>query len=328
MSGASRPIVVLVRGDDASLVADALGRVVDEAVGDADRTLVVDEYAGEEYELAAAADAAQTPPFLTDHRVVVARDMQRFTNKDAVVPVVDYLADPLPTSTLVLVWEGGGRLPKSLTDAVKNAGGETISASVPSGRARSQWVEDRINLSGVVLDTRAKTLVTDQLGDDLDRLAGVLGSLASIYGTGNRLSADDVAPFLGEAGSVPPWELTDAIDKGDIPVALDKLSRMLGAGSRHPLQVMVTLHQHYERMLRLDGSDARGEKQAAARLGMKGSTFPARKALEQGRRLGGRKIGRAIELLADADLDLRGASAWPSELVMEVLVARLTRLSR
>jgi len=31
-------------------------------------------------------------------------------------------------------------------------------------------------------------------------------------------------------------------------------------------------------------------------------------------------------LLAQADLDLRGAKEWPDELVMEVLVARLSRL--
>ena len=37
---------------------------------------------------------------------------------------------------------------------------------------------------------------------------------------------------------------------------------------------------------------------------------------------------RAVGLLAGADLDLRGKQAWPDELVMEVLVARLARLSR
>jgi hypothetical protein len=30
--------------------------------------------------------------------------------------------------------------------------------------------------------------------------------------------------------------------------------------------------------------------------------------------------------LAQADLDLRGAKDWPEELVMEILVARLSRL--
>jgi DNA polymerase-3 subunit delta len=61
---------------------------------------------------------------------------------------------------------------------------------------------------------------------------------------------------------------------------------------------------------------------------MKGSTFPARKALTQSRKMGHDKVVRAMDLLATADLDLRGGKAWPETLVMEVLVARLTALSR
>jgi DNA polymerase III subunit delta len=80
--------------------------------------------------------------------------------------------------------------------------------------------------------------------------------------------------------------------------------------------------------LALDGADVRTEKDAAALLGMKGSTFPARKALETARRLGSDRIAQAVQLVARADLDLRGARAWPPELVLEVLVARLARLSR
>ena len=72
----------------------------------------------------------------------------------------------------------------------------------------------------------------------------------------------------------------------------------------------------------------RGEKEAAQLLGLKGSTFPAKKAMNQGRKLGGPGVRRAVALLATAGVDLRGARAWPGELVMEVLVARLTRLSR
>ena len=127
---------------------------------------------------------------------------------------------------------------------------------------------------------------------------------------------------------MPPWELTDAIDRGDIPGALDRLTRMLGAGERHPLQLLATLHTHYGRMLRLDGEAALDEKAAAKVLGIRGSTFPAKKALTQTKRLGPQKLHTAIGLLADADLALRGALAWPPELVMEVLVARLARLSK
>ena len=85
---------------------------------------------------------------------------------------------------------------------------------------------------------------------------------------------------------------------------------------------MAILHSHYTKLLKLDGADADDEQSAAAVLGIKPG-FPARKALDQYRKLGGSGVARAIGLLAQADLDLRGAKDWPEALVMEVLVARL-----
>jgi DNA polymerase-3 subunit delta len=180
----------------------------------------------------------------------------------------------------------------------------------------------------VNLDAAARRLLDGQLGDDVSRMPAILTTLAAVFGPDARLGADDIAPYLGAAGSVPPWELTDAIDRGDVALAVDRLSRMLDSGDRHPLQVMVTLTSHIERMLALSGSGARNERDAAAVLGLKGSTFPARKALDGSRRLGPDRLARAVNLLADADLDLRGDSAWGPELVMEVLVARLAQLNR
>jgi DNA polymerase-3 subunit delta len=58
------------------------------------------------------------------------------------------------------------------------------------------------------------------------------------------------------------------------------------------------------------------------------SPYPARKVLAQGRRLGAERVARAVSLIADADLDLRGMVDWPGDLVIEVLVARLAQLGR
>src|SRR3954469_15879792 len=177
------------------------------------------------------------------------------------------------------------------------------------------------------LEPGAVKLVDGHLGEDLGRLGNLLDALGAAYGQGARVSADDLRPFLGEAGSVPPWDLTDAIDSGDTNAAVGALHRMLAAGDRHPLAIMSSLHSHYARMLRLDGAGVRDEAQAAELLGMKGSTFPAKKALTQARRLGHEGVVDAIGLLAEADLDLRKFTKdWPEQLVMEVLVARLSRL--
>jgi len=99
---------------------------------------------------------------------------------------------------------------------------------------------------------------------------------------------------------------------------------MMEAGNRHPLQIMAVLHGHFGAMLRVDGSGATGEADAAKLLGV--HPFRAGKLLAQSRRLGSANVARGIELLADADMDLRGLKAWTPELVLEVLVARLSRL--
>ncbi|CAN5633871.1 hypothetical protein BH20ACT2_BH20ACT2_23520 [soil metagenome] len=317
--------VHLVKGDDESLLRDATAALVERLVGDGDRSLMVDEHTGGVDDVAELADAARTAPFLTDRRVVVGRELERFTKAADVAPLVVYLADPSPTTALVLAW-GTGRVPKSLTDAVKECGGEIIDAS--TGRKPAQWVDQRLKDAAVQLSGQARALVADRLGEDAARLIGLLGALESTYGAGAHLGPEEVEPFLGRAGGVPPWELTDAIDRGRVPDALDKLHRMLSGGERHPLQVMAALQSHFSRILRLDGARVSDERDAARVLGLKGSTFPAKKALTQTRRLGHDRVVRAMALLADADLALRGAAGWPPELVMEVLVARLAMLAR
>ena len=148
--------------------------------------------------------------------------------------------------------------------------------------------------------------------------------LRGAFGEGVSLSDTDIEPFLGEAGGVPPWDFTDAIAAGDTTKALTLMGRMIHGGKRHPLQIMSTLHNHYASLARLDGVNARSEQDAAAATGLKG--FPAKKALQNYNRLGGASTKRAIELLAQADLDLRGAKDLDAELIMEVLVARLSKL--
>jgi len=322
----SRPPVILVKGADDVLRSSRRTAVVAEQVGDADPTLAVDEPTlDDDQRLRPLVDAAQTSPFFTDHRVVVGREIERFKAKEDLALLVTYLADPLPTTVLVLEWGGTGRVPKALADAVEAAGGQTISTD--PGRDVGDFVAKAAGEAGVRLDRDALRHVVDWLGDDPGKLPGVLAVLASTYGEGATLSVGDVEPFLGDAGGVPPWDLTDAIDRGDIAASITMLTRMLKAG-RHPMQVMATLHTHFQRILRLEGAALRGEKEAATVLGLKGSTFPARKALAQARKLGPHGVRESMRLLAKADLELRGTVDWPAELSMEILVARLARIAK
>jgi DNA polymerase-3 subunit delta len=316
--------VHLLTGDDESILRSKAHDLVRRLVGDGDRSLMVDEFDGEEYEVREIVDAAQTMPFLTDRRIVVARGVGRFA-PDELTPLLGYLANPLDTTDLVLIG-GGGRLAKKLTDAVKAEG--TVLDTSPPNRARDRqaWVRAEAEGYGLKLDGGAAVRIAEQLGEDLGRFEGIVGVLRSTYGEGTKITVADVEPFLGEAGGVPPWDFTDAVDAGDTAKALVLMARMIHGGERHPLQIMAILHNHYVRLARLDGADARGEADAAAAMGIRPG-YPAQKALATYRRLGGGNVRRAIQLLADADLDLRGDTDLDVDVIMEVLVARLSRLA-
>jgi DNA polymerase III subunit delta len=325
--------IVLLKGDDVVVLRDAVRLLVDELVGTEDRALVVEEvdvgaHAVEDEgrdPLVALVDAAQTPPFLTDVRVVVGRITDKRERNELVQPLVDYLVDPLPSTRLVLEWQGG-RIPKALGEAVTRSGGQLVDTS--PGRKVAEWLGQHLSEAGLKVDADGRKRLVTWVGDEPSRLLGLIDLLRSTYGAGTRITAAEIEPFLGDDGGVPPWDLTDAIDRGDRAAALGLLQRMIGQGERHPFQVLSTLHTHFARMLRLDGSDVAGEREAADLLGMKGSTFPAKKALGQVRRLGHERVARAIDLLAQADLDLRGGKLWPDHLVLEVLVARLATLAK
>ena len=334
--------VQLVTGDDPVLVAEAVARIVKETLGDEDRSLALEQLDEASlrdpdggWRLAPLVDAAQTQPFLTSRRVVVGRHLTRFARSgdcDALVRLLETLP---ATTDLVLVWERGvdpamgGRLPgvpKDLAAAVKAAGGSSLDVTPPRRKSDAhKWLKNQLEQSGLNFEPAAVAAVDDLVGADRGNIVGLLRTLEGALGSGATVTADDVALYGGDPGSVVPWELDDSIDRGDITEALRVLHRLLP--SRHPLQLLAALHGRYQRMLRLDGAGAADERQAAEILGMKGSTFPARKILGQTRKLGSERIARAIRLLADADLALRGTVDWPDELVLEVLVARLAALS-
>ena len=321
--------VYLITGDDLGLVGQELSSLITELTAlDSLEGAIVEEYAqairDEPVPIGAVLDACRTPPFLTERRLIVVRDGAELDAAQT-REVVAYLKEPLETTVLVIV-VAGRTATATLKKACDQAGFVIDARPGTSAHARDEWFADHLAAAPVRLDGAALAMLRAHLGEEVARLEGILGALAAAYGPGATIRPHELEPFLGSEGSVAPWDLTDAIDNGDTSKALNTLSRMMSAGDRHPLQILATLHRHVGAMLRLDGEDSFGEADAAKALGM--NAFPAGKALRQSRRLGHRGVVRSLELLADADIDLRGRVGWPPELVMEVLVARLAQLNR
>lgn len=332
--------VVFVKGPDHELRTRALDEVVARLLGDDDRSLALAETRlpaakkpnptedDKETRLglaASALDGARTPPLGTERRIVVVRSDDGFLAAEAHA-LAAYLADPQPTTVLVL--EAVGRLAGELTRAAKAAGVEEV-GGVPHKDATSAVLRGQLGRAGVSLDSDAAALVAERFGEDAGRVPALVDLLASTFGEGAALGASEIAPYLGEAGGpVPVYELTKAIDAGDVPESLAVLHRLTGSMGMHPLQVMAILHNHFRRVLRLDDPEVRSEGDAVEALGGKVHAYPAKLAWQKAQRLGRGGIRRAFSLLAKADRDLRGATGAPDDAVLGVLVTELAMLSK
>jgi DNA polymerase-3 subunit delta len=313
--------VYLISGDE-TLISLEMTSLVDRLVGNNDRSMMVDDFdcAESSFSMGPVADALTTMSLFMDSKVVVVRHLQELDAGfvDVFVSAIDAC---IPEVDVVLTVTG--KLPKAISDACKRAKAQTIGATVVSGqKERISWVEERLVEAGFSYAPDVARIISAWFGGDHARVSGLIATLTSAYGQGAKLSRTDVEVFLGEAGRVAPWDLTDAVDAGDAKKALEMLHRMMI--DSHPMQILALLANRYAQMMKIDGRGVRTADDAVAILG--GKAFTAKKVLEQYQRLGSAGISKAMDLIATADVDLRGGKDWPPEMVMEVLVARLARL--
>ena len=332
----TRVASVVVFGTDATMVYDTLHNVIIDVLGDLDPAIAQQDFtardvtAGAEPVGARALEALRTPGFLVDRRVVVVRDAQLLV-ADEVGPLADWMASPSGESTLVLAVVG------TKAHRLVKAAQRVVEVNVGSGRAdRTTFVAEKMAQYHVTMDRETVQRVAERIGDDVARVDALARTLASIYGT-SPLGFGHVEPYLGDAGDVPEWDLTDAIDEGDAAAAITVARRMLDSRGRVALQIVNMLQRHVLRMVRLEGSGARNDVEAAALLGVK--PFQAGKALRAAQRLGAARLQTAVHWITEADVALKGGVSYGGRdltsdtdvtdlTVIEVLVARLAKLTQ
>ncbi len=319
----SEPLVFLLKGDDQTLIFQARKKLIDDLIAEDTRSTSVEEFIGGEASSSAILDAYLTPSLFGDRKAVVVSEVGAIRAADA-EPLVRALESPVENVALILI-SGGGQISKKLVDAVRK-NGNVIDTAVPTGKARNTWYQEQLSRLPVKFDAEARSELFQHLGEDVSRLFAIAETLASAYGEGATIDRAKIQMFLGQEGSIAPWELTDAIDSGDIDLSLRQLHRMMNAGDRHALVILAILYRHFRAMLTLAGDAPEDEHEAARRLGM--APYPAKKAMRQSEKLGYESIAQAIHLLAEADDAVRGGSGLDDFSTMEVLVARLARLAR
>jgi len=238
------PPLVLVHGADAQLLDDALATVTRALFADpSELTLGREVLEGSEVDAETIVRSAQTLPFMTAVRLVVVRRAQHLPAKGEAV-LSAYTADPSPTTRLLLLAD------EPLAASRDRRTSHWLLAAVPAaavvvlparqGRQLEDWLRQRAGGEGITLSEEAARTLVQWVGDDSARLLGEVRKAALVGGAeGRTVGVREVSAIVGEQRLSDVFELTRAVERREVGVALRLLDRLLV--SEEPLRVLALL---------------------------------------------------------------------------------------
>lgn len=315
--------IVLVHGTE-GLIADRAVQRLRALAKEADPSVEVHDLSGEALGPGALAQVA-SPSLFGEPRLVVVPELQSAPDS-LVLELLDYVKAPEQDVTLVLVHRGGNR-GKKLLDALKKAGVPRVDASPVKRVADKQaFVAAEFARARRRIQPDALVALVDAFGTDLAELAAI-----------SRQLIEDTTPDPGEQpGQVTVAEVhaltsgrvestafavADAAIAGKEQDALQLLQQAQLAGA-DPVPIVAAIASKVRSLAKVSAPNATPRS-----LGM--PDWMLRNLSREAKSWNDRSLARAIEAVARADHEVKGAGRDPQwsvqRMVMEICRARRAR---
>ena len=226
---------------------------------------------------------------------------------DAIAALIGYLAEPNPTTTLVISsskLKGTSKLVKAAKKAAKGGAGIVEAKLAPAGeREAVDDLLDEAKRRRIPLTVEGAHALVHAVGTSMSELVPSL-ERALAFADGALVDREHVEAVVATTREANVFDLTDAVGRGDQRRALEVLARMFHTSERDPGQAMRILGMLLWQTRRL--ATVKFSAKPAAALGIK--PFAVRKLEDQARRFDERRLRAAYAGLARLDSDLKGGS--------------------
>jgi DNA polymerase-3 subunit delta len=306
------PLTVVV-GDEELLVSRAVSDVV-RAARAADPAVDVRDLDPGALQPGDLADLL-SPSLFSERRVLVVRAAQDLA-KDVAAEVLGYAAAPLDEVHLVVVHAGGAK-GKALLTALVNAGARRVDApKVTKAGERREFVRRELSADGRAVDPEAVVLLLDAVGTDLRELASAAGQLLS--DTEGPITVASVARYHRGRAESSGFAVADKAVDGDLAGALE-LARWGQSTGLAPVLVTSALASTLRSVALVASAGRQPAHQIAGQLGM--PPWKVEKTQRQARGWRPDALSQALQAVARADADVKGAATDPAYAVERALLA-------
>lgn len=235
--------MALLHGGDAQLLDDALAAVSHHLFRDSEAALFDREVLdGREVSAAAVVQSAATLPVAARLRLVAVRHCQALSGKGAAA-LIDYCSRPNPSGCLLLLSDDAltasrDRKEHWLLGAIPSSA--VVALPSRQGSALEPWLRRRAAAEGLLVSEEAARLLVQLVGDDGATLLGEARKAALAGGAENlSVGAKDVAAVVGERRVSGVFDLTRAVERRDVALALRALESLFS--TEEPMLLLALL---------------------------------------------------------------------------------------
>jgi len=193
----------------------------------------------------------------------------------------------------------------SLPKAVAKAGGDVIAQGTVKGRDLPKWVQGEAERLGLGREPGAAQVLVAQVGERQQRLLRELEKLALEHGPGARLAAEDVTDAAADSAEIQVWGLVDALVARDRSTVFRAFLELREQGEAIGRLIPLMARRLREVLAIADRLEA-GESPAQVKSSIKGSPWALDRRIKEARGTDPEALRRALETLADLELQTRG----------------------
>lgn len=273
----------------------------------------------------------ETPPMLAERRVVIVRYLEQWRRNAKVWQVLRrYLANPSPTTVLVLTHGAGEKVQRAIADHA-----ETVDAAPLNPDRLRRWVGVQADRVGITLETEAVEHLLRALGDDLSLLSVEIDKLGAAVGSDRPVGAPDVAALVGIRRGETPSDWVAAVLGRDVTRAVEMVDDVLASAGVTAVRLVTLLGTTLvgtrvaRSVMDRDGTGSRVERavfdaiKAARPPGLRGWSDEARTWTAACRRWGAGALDAAIRATYDADRLLKSSTVSDERGILINLVLRV-----
>jgi DNA polymerase-3 subunit delta len=298
----------LIHGDDHGRIAERRARLRALAEGESG-TGGVELFEGDAATAGAVALALSSMTFAIGRRFLIVDGVERWKDAEVADAIEPALAALAPDTTVAFFAREDGRqkAPAKLAAAVKRAGGDASEESALKAKELPRWAVAEAARLGIQLSGAAAQALVAQVGERQQRLLRELEKLALEHGKGARIGVEEVEAVAAPSAERQVWGLVDALVARDRAGATRAFLELRAQGE-DIARLTPLMARRLRDVLAIAARLEAGESPAQIKAGVKMAPWMADRRLKEARSTDAETLRRALEALAQLELDSRGAT--------------------